>query len=290
MGWWLLVAGISGGGALLGFLIALFVVNLQRTRPPKRAGLARRLAATPHLPRDFVHGARGWLEGVARGEPSRVSPVSGTPCFAYRVEVEEKQPNPAAGSPYEDAYDRMYGDEEERRRGSRRVRRAEPFRHWVSIHLETHAEPFVLQTPSASIRVELDSQSELDLDREREVQRGIFSSLPPEVSARLEGLGIASSGRLRDRPLRIREQRLDPGEACTVIGELRSVAASAAYRDAATEWTLVGGADWLVVHDRPFADASRPPRLPARKVLWLLPLALGLLPGAVLTLVFLLAR
>jgi hypothetical protein len=274
-------------GAVTGFIAALAAIQGAPKRVDSAAANDARIASSRPLPRPLAHGARGWIEGVARGEPSKRSPIYDVPCLAYHVEIEEYQPNPAFDAALRarrrernDGALPSYSHHNGMRDYRAAAAAAGPHHWWIPVFVESHSEPFLLETPTANVRVELDLQSELDLTTERELQHGFWARLPRQVNDRLEGLGIARRSWAWGRPLRIRERRLEAGERCTVVGQLTATTLADAYRGGTVVWSLAGNGDWLIVRDRTFEQSTQLPQRPAQHILWAMPLACAAGVGA----------
>lgn len=173
------------------------------------------------------------IEGTARGETPAASPVYGVPCFAWTVRVSE------------------YVSEYVGRRRSW---------SWRLVHSESGSVPLEVEDEHGRALVRAGHETELDLHRDGDDDDGLPNALPECVIAYLRARGLVTKDASVQRRMLIEELRLEPGDPCTIFGELRREAAPASgggHRESPTRPILVDGNDRLLVSDLPAAVLRR---------------------------------
>lgn len=243
--------------ALIGFIFfgksLLALLDERRTR---RGWLESVVSAPRRSSAEVMEGCVR-LEGRAEamdGAALLLSPLCGCSCLAWRLEVE------------------------------RFVSRDNRRKHWQLIFVDGRSAPFLIRDGSGQAKVEVGEATSWELSSDvtvEQVARG-------ELSESLRRLFVDQDGYLQkqllDRHLQLRERRLEPGGACTVVGQVlrREVCDGAdTYREATTRPVIGAGEGRLLIGD----SASRLFLLRLRlRLLWLTTVSLA---GALVGLFFL---
>jgi hypothetical protein len=172
------------------------------------------------------------IEGRAGGE-GVAGPISGKPCVAYVLEIEDYGPVSRVEADVRRIADPQTGIAQHRRTGLR----------WRRLHRSVVARPFDLVDDDGVATVLADPGA-MVFARMRVESRTFFGSPAEKVAAILARTGTTGAR----RPLLVRESRIEPGESCTVIGEPRIEAGSGSggdYRRAPSR-LLIGHGEYVL--------------------------------------------
>lgn len=140
------------------------------------------IAQTPENQDVRVSGTLAYLEG----KPPLTAPISGRPCAAWRVIVEERRKHSESSS-------------------------------WHKVIDDAGSTDFALEDPSGRAIVDGTVLS-LALDFDASGGQGFFNPASPALAAFMESRGVSTRGFLLKKTLRAREGILEAGEVVTVAG------------------------------------------------------------------------
>jgi len=161
----------------------------QRLKRRLRSLPVQPIAETPEGKDVRVAGRLAYVDGNA----PLTAPISGRPCAAWRVVVEEMR----GGG----------GNNNSKRK-------------WVAVVTESEARDFLLEDSTGRARVD-GTLVELVLDFDSRGSTGVFRDASPQLKDFLFWRGIATEGLVFNKNMRYREGILEAGEKVTVAGSGR---------------------------------------------------------------------
>jgi len=231
---------------LVGFTLLYIIASV--FSPGRR--LKRKLAGTPRTP--IGHGQGGFTKIVGQAGhcwPPLVAPISGRPCIAYEVVVEELEVemlNPAK-------------------------------RKMVPIIHEIQGQPFMLYDETGRAFIGYDDQTGVLIKRDVEMKSGTMRDATPAMEALLNRYGHTSTRIFGlNKGIRYFEGVIEAGEWVTVIGvgarepdqDPNVVAAAAAAGYPPPTWLAMRaapGVELCITDDVPPVPLAPPPGAPPQR-------------------------
>jgi len=212
--------------------LAMIVARVARPRADfARDRWERVLEEVPRSPISAARAGRVRIEGTAeRLSEVLLSPIHRVECLAYKVEIGN--------------YERKGGQNAQ----------------YVKIRDESRAVPFLVRDDSGPALVEPDQRVDVELAYEAVPMMSLSKAAKSYVGEYLHESGLAAGGAILGTSYTVREHRLDPGEPCTVVGEVarfESLSAGAVYRAAESVPVLADRKIGLLVTDRHGADLEQ---------------------------------
>jgi CBS domain-containing protein len=174
-------------GLVVALVAALLLIRAAAASMSEEKELERQLRAAPRSTAfELADGATGRLAGVVTSDATLRAPLTGRPCVAYVVRVDEKRSN----------------------------RRSSPWRQ--RLH-EVRGVPFTIDDGTGRALID-PAQSTLLLQMDSTTRSGVFDSATEVEASFLDRHGFASTGWFLNKTLRYTEGVIEAGERVAIVG------------------------------------------------------------------------